>query len=103
MTLRSRLRAGLSGGAPEQAQAQQQDQPPAVPFHGHPAINERITNTRNELEARVRELEEGLQEQRELSLRVAELSDFVAEMLGAWAREDRAGVEAVLAKHSHGG
>lgn len=51
---------------------------------------------------RIGSLEDGLQEQRLLSPRVADLGDVVAEMLGAAARGDRAEFEAALTKYSDG-
>lgn len=78
-----------------------------VPAHGHPRLRKRTDNleavqadlqrvleTRlNEIEARivnveegVVQVEEGLQENRRLSLRVAELTDMVTVLIGAAAR-----------------
>jgi hypothetical protein len=52
------------------------------PSHSHPQLRKRIA----EVEARVGEVEEGLQENRLLSLRVAELTDVVTNLVGAAAR-----------------
>jgi hypothetical protein len=56
------------------------EQPP--PSHGHPQLQKRIAA----VEARVGEVEEGLQQNRQLSLRVAELTDVVTHLIGAAAR-----------------
>jgi hypothetical protein len=53
-----------------------------VPGHGHPRLRVRI----EKLESEVVGLREELQEQRLLSLRVAELSDLLTSLVGAAAR-----------------
>jgi hypothetical protein len=63
--------------------------PADVPQHGHPKLAHRVkvleTSSRR-VRRRVAALEEGLQEQRRLNLRVAELTDVVTELVGAAAR-----------------
>jgi hypothetical protein len=60
-----------------------------VPQHGHPKLAHRVevleTSSRR-VRRRVAALEEGLQEQRRLNLRIAELTDLVTELVGAAAR-----------------
>ncbi|MGH3354392.1 MAG: DUF6752 domain-containing protein [Nocardioidaceae bacterium] len=80
---------------------------PNTPPHDHPQIRRRMNRltrrqagTRRRLEARLAELEAELQEQRRLSLRVAELSDLVAELVGAAARGGDAEFQGVLARYS---
>ncbi len=77
--------------------------------HGHARLRRRIRQLEiqaakrdKQLAARIAEIEEGLQEQRGLSQRVAELADLVAELIGAAARGDKVEFEAALAKYSDG-
>jgi hypothetical protein len=60
-----------------------------VPSHGHPKLAHRVVvleRSGRRVRRRVAALEEGLQEQRRLNLRVAELTDLVTELVGAAAR-----------------
>ena len=67
-----------------------------APPHQHPKLAKRISelshrvfvleSARRRTRLRVEALEEGLQEQRRLSLRVAELTDLVTELVAAAAR-----------------
>ncbi len=62
-----------------------------VPPHRHPKLAERIKVLEQfgrRTRRRVAALEEGLQEQRRLNLRVAELTDLVTELVAAAARGD---------------
>lgn len=62
-----------------------------VPPHRHPKLARRVVRLEergDQLEIQVAELEEDLQEQRRLNLRVAELTDLVTELVGAAARGD---------------
>ena len=62
-----------------------------VPQHRHPKLAERIKvleQMGRRTRRRVAALEDGLQEQRRLNLRVAELTDLVTELVGAAARGD---------------
>lgn len=79
----------------------------SIPQHAHPQIRQRMrrlaerqAEIERTLEARVTELEASLTEQRRLSLRVAELSDMVAELIGAAARDGSPEFERVLAKYA---
>lgn len=74
---------------------QSPEQTPSAAGHGHPRLMKRIVElertqqeTRASLEARIKDVEEGLQESRRLSLRVAELTDLMSELIGAAARGD---------------
>jgi hypothetical protein len=53
----------------------------------------------NDLQARVTELEDEIQEARRLNLRVAELLDIVEELLVPLAQRDEAKVQAYLDSH----
>ena len=53
-----------------------------VPQHNHPMIKRRM----DALEAELAVLKEDLQEQRQLGLRVAHLTDLVTSLIGAAAR-----------------
>lgn len=62
---------------------------PEPPTHGHPQLRRRIEaleQDRDRLAERLAEAEAGLQEQRELSLRIAELTDLVTTLVAAAAR-----------------
>lgn len=81
-------------------------QPPAQP---HPQLarrvrrlEERVDTLEKQLRARVYEVEEGLQEQRALSQRVAALGDFVAEVVSATARGDQGDLDAALTRYADG-
>ena len=81
-------------------------QPPAQP---HPQLarrvrrlEDRVETLEKQLRARVYEVEEGLQEQRALSQRVAALGDLVAEVVSATARGDRDDLDAALARYADG-
>ena len=63
-------------------------------------LNKRLQALERSLEERVAEVEEGLQEQRALSHRVAALTDLVAETIAAAASGDRAELEAALDKYT---
>jgi vacuolar-type H+-ATPase subunit I/STV1 len=65
-------------------------------------LQERVDQLERELGARLLELTEGLQEQRRLSQRIAALSDFVAEVVSATVRGDRAELDVALAKYTDG-
>jgi hypothetical protein len=65
-------------------------------------LEERVDALERELGDRIRELADGLQEQRRLSQRIASLSDFVAEVMGATVRGDPAELDAALAKYTDG-
>jgi hypothetical protein len=74
--------------------------------HRHPQLWRRISRlevqqkrTRKALSARLAELETSLQEQRRLSLRVAELTDIVTELVGAAARGGGAEFERALERY----
>jgi len=56
----------------------------------------------DELTARVAELEEEVQECRQLNLRLAELTDVVAELLLPVAQRDEAKVAEVMERYSKG-
>jgi uncharacterized coiled-coil protein SlyX len=74
--------------------------------HQHPQLRRRIAHLENEhvktrksLEARLNDLEESLHEQRRLSLRIAELTDLVTELVGAAARGGADEFEHVLSRY----
>lgn len=75
--------------------------------HQHPRLRRRISSlesqqkrTRRALESRLTDLEAGLQEQCRLSLRIAELSDIVTELVGAAARGGGPEFERVLDRYA---
>ncbi|HEX6248968.1 MAG TPA: DUF6752 domain-containing protein [Nocardioidaceae bacterium] len=63
-------------------------------------LEEQLRDTEAALAERVAEVEEGLQEQRALSQRVAALGDLVAEVIGAAARGTTDEFEDALAKYA---
>lgn len=65
-------------------------------------LEERVDRLEQELGARILELTEELQEQRQLNPRIASLSDFVAEVVSATVRGDRDALDAALAKYDDG-
>jgi hypothetical protein len=65
-------------------------------------LEQKVEDLERRLRTRVSQLEEGMREQRALSQRLAVLSDFVAEVLGASARGDREELQAALARYSDG-
>ncbi len=65
-------------------------------------LEDRVDTLEKQLRARVYEVEEGLQEQRALSQRVAALGDLVAEVVSATARGDRDDLDAALARYADG-
>jgi ubiquinone biosynthesis protein UbiJ len=65
-------------------------------------LEKRVEELEREHAGRIRDLADGLQEQRRLSPRVASLSDFVAEVVSATVRGDRAELDAALAKYADG-
>ena len=65
-------------------------------------LEDRVETLEKQLRARVYEVEEGLQEQRALSQRVAALGDLVAEVVSATARGDRDDLDAALARYADG-
>ncbi len=65
-------------------------------------LEKQVQELEREHAGQIRELADGLQEQRRLSLRIASLSDFVAEVVSAAVRGDRAELDAALAKYSDG-
>lgn len=83
--------------------------PAAAPVPGpHPLarrvrrLERRMGELERELRVRLAEVEEGLQEQRALSQRVAVLGDLVAEVVSAAARGDREDLDAALTRYSDG-
>ena len=65
-------------------------------------LEQRVAELERDLAERTTELAEGLQEQRQLSPRIASLSDFVAEVVSATARADRDALDSALAKYADG-
>jgi chromosome segregation ATPase len=65
-------------------------------------LEQRVAELERELAERTTELAEGLQEQRQLSPRIASLSDFVAEVVSATVRADRDALDSALAKYADG-
>lgn len=65
-------------------------------------LERRVETLETELRRRLDDVEEGLQEQRALSQRVAALGDLVAEVVAAAAHGDRADLEAALARYRDG-
>lgn len=61
-----------------------------------------VETLESDLRARMDELEDGLQEQRILGARVAELGDLVAGVIGAAARGSREEFEQALADYADG-
>ncbi len=66
-----------------------------TPAHDHPQLSGRIENLESnlvdmqeQLNARLAEIEQGLEEQRELNIRVAQLTDLVTELIAAAAETD---------------
>jgi hypothetical protein len=66
------------------------------------ALEKRITELEKDLGDRVALVEDGLEEQRALSQRIAVLADFVAEVVSASARGDRTELDAALSRYSDG-
>jgi hypothetical protein len=65
-------------------------------------LEKRVSDLERELAQRTAELTDGLQEQRQLSPRIASLGDFVAEVVSATVRGDRAELDAALTKYGDG-
>lgn len=65
-------------------------------------LERRVAALEEELRHRLDDVEEGLQEQRALSQRVAALGDLVAEVVAAAVQGDRADLDAALARYRDG-
>lgn len=77
------------------------------PQHTHPQLRRRIAELETQTgalqeayDARLADLEEGLDEQIRLSDRIAELTDMVAELVAAAAQTDDAAFAEVLDRYS---